>query len=176
MKIFFIVAALVFCSENYAQQTVTLKNGKQYPATEVWEFVSNSYVYDSNPKIQILRTATGGLLKISVKVSQEKLYVGERIFINLINNSIIYCTDKGNKEYKDGVASTFFTLTIKELQLLQNQEIADVRFKILGPRKIFDSQTGMFTASNILTVFDVFSPDKKTIDTKTAVRDLFKQK
>lgn len=174
MKIYFTAVILFFVSQNNAQHTMTLQNGQQFAATEEWEFVANSYVFDSTPKIQIAKTATGGLIKVSVKVSSEKLYVGERIFIILKDNSLIYCTDKGRREFVEGVASTYFVLTPKEIIQLKNQEISDVRFKILGVRKLFDSQNGMFTASNALTVYDVFSPDKKTIDTKLEIKNLFK--
>ncbi len=168
--------SLFFGVSSFSQNIITLKNGKQYPATQVWEFVSNSYVYDNIPKIQIVKTETGGLMKVSAKVSNENLYIGERIFINLKNNYVIYSVDKGMRVFTDGVASTYFSLNVKDLQQLKNHEIADVRFKIVGIRSNFDSQIGMFTASNKLTVFDAFSPDKKTIDTKTAIRDLSKQK
>jgi len=174
MKIYFTLVILFFVGQNNAQQTMKMQNGQQFTATEQWEFVANSYVYDNNPKIQIAKTATGGLIKVSVKVSSEKLYVGERIFIILKDNSLIYCTDKGKREFADGVASTYFVLTPKEIIQLKNQEISDVRFKILGIRKSFDSQIGMFTSSNALTVYDVFSPDLRTIDTKDAIKTLFK--
>ena len=174
MKIFLFGLPLFIISSSFGQTNMVMKNGKQYPATEPWEFVSNTYVFDSNPKIQIAKTENGGVLKVSVKVSNEKLYVGERVFINLKNNSLIYCIDKGNRIFLDGVASTYFLLNSKEVQLLKNQEIVDIRFKILGKQGAFDSQIGMFTASNVLTVYDIYSPDKKTIDTKTLIKNLFK--
>ena len=167
----------LFCVfTNFAQHTIIIQSGKKYPATQPWEFIANSYVYDANPKVQIAKTEAGGLLKISVKVSNEKLYVGERIFINLKNNVVIYCLDKGMREFKDGIASTLFLLNAREMKQLQNHDIADVRFKIIGKRSDFDSQIGTFTASNVLTVFDAFSPDKKTIDTKSAIAELYKKK
>lgn len=174
MRNLFIGLCLVAATKNLAQNKMVLYNGKEADATEVWDFTSNAYVYDSAPQIQIAKTATGGILKISMKVSNEKLYIGDRIFIILKNSSLIYCSDKGFRSFANGVATTYFILTNKEIQLLKNHEITDVRFKIVGERKFFDSQSGMFTASNILTVYDAFSPDKKTIDTKRSIINLFK--
>ena len=157
-----------------AQDKMQLPSGKKIMATPEWQFVCENYSYQGFVNLQLGKTEKGGIAKISIKTSSDKLLIGDRIFILLKNGTFVYCTDKGNRKYENGVSSNFYTVTDAELKLLSNQNITDIRFKIVGSAGAFDSQTGFFTGSNVPTVFDTYDKTIMSIDTKTAIKALLK--
>ncbi len=173
MKNALIGLILLATSICFSQDFMFLK-GKSYKATPEWNLVCETYSFDSNLRLQIAKSDFGAIIKISTTVSDTKFYLGERIFILLQNNTLVYCTDKGLREVNGNLATSYFYVNAIEFKKLLAQNITDIRFKIIGKESNFSSQTGMFTASNVLTVFDAYSKDKKIIDTKTALRNLIK--
>jgi hypothetical protein len=166
----FLFLTVNFC---FSQDFMFVK-GKKYKATPEWNLVCDTYSFDSNLRLQIAKTDYGAIVKIATTVSDVNFYLGERIFILLQNNSLIYCTDKGLREVNGNLVTSYFFVTAIEFKKLLAQNITDIRFKIIGKQSNFSSQTGMFTASNVLTVFDAYSKEKKIIDTKSAIRNIIK--
>ena len=170
-----ILLLLIFIgSQCFGQTSMQLPSGKSLNATSQWQFVCESYSYEGFLTVQIAKTEKGGIIKLSIKTSSEKLMIGDRIFVLLKNGGLVYCTDKGNRTYIDGVSSNFYAVTEAEFKLFTIHSITDIRFKIIGTQKSFDSQIGFFTASNIPTIFDVYSKEVTAIDTKTEIKKLIK--
>jgi hypothetical protein len=170
-KILLLGLLTTFCV-GFSQQAMLMPSGKKINATPEWQFVCENYTYQGYLNIQIGKTEKGGVVKLLIKTSSDKLIIGDRIYIFLKNGSFVYCTDKGNRTYADGISSNFYTVTDAEIKLFTQQNITDVRFKIIGSQKSFDSQIGFFTASNIPTVFDAYSKEVVAIDTKIEIKKL----
>ena len=174
MKKNFTLAVLSITSFAFSQNSMTLLNQKKIPATPEWQFVCENYSYEGFLRMQIGKLEKGGIIKLSIKTSTIDLYIGDRIFVLLKNNDFVYCLDKGVRFYENGTATTFYNLNELEFKKLTVQNITDVRFKILGKQKAFDSQIGFFTASNLPTVFDAYSKEVKSIDTKSDLKKIIK--
>lgn len=172
----FMLICIFFVCSNYisAQQTITVKDGK-YRATPVWNFICDDYALTGTVQVQIARTEKGGLLKIGVQVTDEKFYIGGTVYIYLEDNSFITCTDKGLREYKDGIASAYYVFSPAEIGKLKSSAIKDLRFSVKGSQSTFSSQTGFFTATNRQSYFELYDKTIKNIfETDKEVKSLYK--
>lgn len=168
------LTVLSMTSFAFSQNSLILLNHKKIPATPEWQFVCGNYSYDGFLKIQIGRLEKGGIIKLSIKTSNSNLYIGDRIFVLLKNNDFVYCLDKGSRLVENGIATAFYNINELEFKKLTLQNITDIRFKIIGKQKEFDSQIGFFTASNLPTIFDAYSKEVISIDTKSDLKKISK--
>jgi hypothetical protein len=159
-----------------AQDLMTVKSGKQYSATPIWNFICENYAYDSDLEVQIAKTETGGILRLAIAVSNNNLIIAGRTYIILDNGSFIYCSDKGIREYKDGQSIAYYNLSPVETSKLKTNAIENIRFRILGKTNSFSSDSGYFTATNKKQLFDPFDKSSNKLDTKTDVKMIFKAK
>lgn len=174
-NLFLLFSLLSFSIAN-AQDVMTVKGGKQYTATPVWNFICENYAYDSDLEVQIAKTETGGILRLVIGVSNNNLIIGGRVYIILDNNSFIYCTDKGIRENKDGKSIAYYNLSASEISKLKTNRIENIRFRILGKSNSFSSDAGYFTATNKKQLFDPFDKSSNKLDTKADVKMIFKSK
>ncbi|MGG7035575.1 MAG: hypothetical protein ACI7YS_10340 [Flavobacterium sp.] len=155
-----------------AQEKITLKDGKQYPASPVFEFFCNDYIYDNLLEIQFAKTEKGGIMKLAIDVSNNQLFIGGRVYILLSNGSFIYCSDKGNREYQNNQSIAYYNLSLSEMSLIKKFNIEDIRFRIMGTTSKFSSDIGYFTATNKKQLFDPFDKSSNKIDTKSILTPL----
>ena len=172
----FLLFSLLSLSIANAQDIMTVKGGKQYTATPVWNFLCENYSYDGDLETQIAKTETGGILRLAIDVSNNNLIIGGRVYIILDNGSFIYCSDKGIREYKNGQSIAYYYLTSVELSKLNTNRIENIRFRILGKSDSFSSDTGYFTATNKKQLLDPFDKSVNKLDTKADIQMIFKSK
>ncbi|RZK05677.1 MAG: hypothetical protein EOO46_15695 [Flavobacterium sp.] len=151
------------------------KDGKEYKATQTWEFFCKEYAYTGILEVQIAKTEKGGLLKLGVDVSNPTFYIGDTVYIVLEDGSFIVCTDKGLRELKDKKTIAYYILTATEMNKLKTLTLTDIRFRIKGNEDIFSSKTGHFTGNNKKSNFETMgtSEESKTFDTKTSIKSLY---
>ncbi|MGK4568663.1 hypothetical protein [Flavobacterium sp. 3HN19-14] len=94
-----------------AQETMIFKDGKHYPATASWDFICENYALGGGLNVQVAKTEKGGLLQLSVPVSDDSFYIGGTVYLFLDDNSIITCTDKGLRNNKPGIAASWFSFS-----------------------------------------------------------------
>lgn len=140
--LFFCLISLV----SSAQETLKFKN-KIYNAASVWNFYCEEYAYSSKLKVQIAKTETGAILKLSIDTSNENLYIGDKILIILKDGSLVYCGDKNIRESFGQEKATYYFLTNLEINQLKKLDIENIRFQIIGKESKFSSKTGYFSAS-----------------------------
>lgn len=168
---FFLIGSIVVS----AQQTIVTKDGKQYKATPVWDFVCDNYALTSTVQVQLARTEKGGLLKIGVQTTPGSFYISGTVYIYLQDNTFITCTDKGLAANQDNRAYGYYTFTPAEMNKLKNSPIKDIRFGIKGTQTTFSSQTGHFTAVNRASYFEPYDKTNKNIfETDNEVSALYK--
>ena len=157
-----------------AQQTVKLKDGKEYRATPVWDFICDDYALTGKVQTQIAKTEKGGVLKIGVQVTNDSFYIGGTVYIYLEDNSFITCTDKGLREHADNMTYAYYTFTPAEIAKLRKSPIKDLRFSVKGTQSAFSSQTGYFTATNRASYFELYDKSIKNIfETNKEVSQLY---
>ena|SRR6478752_4161557 len=166
------IIALFNLNFSNAQEKMTLKGGKQLPATAIFEFFCENYHYDSLLDIQFAKTDKGGFMKLAIDVSNDQLYIGGRIYIILSNGNSIYCTDKGIRENKNGQSIAYYNLSSAEMSLLKKFTIENIRFRIMGKTSDFSSEIGFFTASNKKQLLNPFDNSSNKIDTKSILKSL----
>jgi len=158
-----------------AQQSITMKDGKQYKATPVWNFICDAYALTGTAQVQIAKTEKGGLLKLGVQVTNNALYIGGTVYIYLEDNSFITCTDKGIREQQDNMTFAYYTFSPAEIGKLRKSPIKDLRFFVKGKQSTFSSQTGNFTATNRESYFELYDKTIKNIfKTNEEVSNLYK--
>ena len=74
----FLIISLLSFSIASAQDVMTVKGGKQYTSTPVWNFFCENYAYDGDLEVQIAKTETGGILRLTIDVSNSSLIIGGR--------------------------------------------------------------------------------------------------
>ena len=155
-----------------AQESIIFK-GKTFAATPVWNFFCDQYAFSPTLKIQIAKTAGGGILKLSIATSNNNLFIGDKVLLVLKDGSLIYCADKNDREISGTEKVTFYSLTVLEMNKLKTLNIENIRFQIVGKESKFGSKAGFFTASNKK---DYIGNDENSLnfDTKTDVKSLFK--
>ncbi len=174
LKLFYFFALLHYSLSVNAQEKISVNGGTSYIATPVWTFFCEDYAYAGELKVQIAKTDKGGILKLSTSVSNNKLNIGERVYLILKDGSYIYCSDKGTRTNTENETSSFFNLTVAEMNKLKTFSIANIRFKIIGKKTIFSSQTGYFTANNKKQFFDPADKSVNSFETNIAIYSLYK--
>lgn len=149
---------LFFCLQVCAQQTVTFKN-KDLAATPNWSFLCEQYALGGQCDVQLAKTDTGGLLRLSLPVTSADHYIGGTVYVYLTDNTVITCTDKGLRENDDKRATTWYVFTAKEMARLKKSDIQFIRFVVRGPNRPFSGQTGFFTAHNKVNYYGLFQQE-----------------
>lgn len=167
-----LILALFGFTFSNAQEKMTLKDGKQYPSSSVFEFFCEDYYYDTLLDIQFAKTEKGGIMKLAIDVSNSQLFIGGRVYIILSNGSFIYCSDKGIREYKNNQSIAYYNLSPAEMSLIKKFNIEDIRFRIMGKTSKFSSDIGYFTATNKKQLFDPFDKSPNKIDTKSIMKSI----
>jgi hypothetical protein len=164
--LFFLLISIAATS----QEIMTLKANKQYKATPNWNFISTNYSLSGEVQIQVAKTESGGLLKISAATTNPKFIISGTTYVYLSDNSYISCTDKGLFENSDNTLSSYFTFTAAEMNKLKKLNIASIRFNIKGKLGNFSSQTGNFTAINKKSYYTTsYKNSKNTFDTNKEI-------
>lgn len=166
------LALFLFCSDIFAQ-TMTVKSGKQYPATENWDFLCENYALTGIAKIQIAKIEKGGLLQISAQTTDASFFIGGITYVYLEDNSIIVCTDKNLRESKDGETTAWYSFSLAEMEKLKKSDISAIRFNIRGNPKKFSSQIGNFTAANKKSYFSTTEMKPEKFPTAAAIGKLY---
>ncbi len=169
------VLTLALFSVSVFPQTMTAKDGKQYPATETWDFLCENYALTGIAKIQVAKSDKGGLLKITAETTDTSFYIGGVVYVYLTDNTIIVCTDKNLRETKDSATSAWYSFSTAEMNKLKTANIESIRFSIRGNPKQFSSQTGTFQAVNKKTFFSVRENKPAVFETAADISALYKQ-
>lgn len=172
LKLPFFLLLLISTFAN-AQETMSIKGSKPYPATENYTFIVEKHVYTGEANVQIAKTEKGGVLKLTIKTTNDKTRISGGLYVDLANADVIPCVDKNVNESADGTTSTYYYFTPAEMAKLKKNDIKGIRFIIKGGSDAFGDQTGYFTASNKKEYFSTaFDKSKKTFDTAAAISAL----
>lgn len=155
-------------------QAMTTKDGKQYPATENWDFICENYALTGTAKIQVARTEKGGLLQITAQTTDPSYFIGGVVYVYLDDNTIIVCTDKNQRLTKDNETTAWYAFSAIEMEKLKKTNIESVRFNIRGNPKKFGSQIGNFTAANKKTYFSIRENKPAQFETASEIGALYK--
>jgi hypothetical protein len=158
-----------------SQEIMHTPNGKQYPATQKWDFICENYAFAGILKTQVARTDKGGLLQLAIQVNDPGFYIGGTVYLFLSNNTVITCTDKDIRENKNNQAIAYYIFSIPEMNRLKTSTITDIRFSIKGKESTFSSQIGYFTAKNKKKYFaDYNKAIQNNFQTEAEIRSLYK--
>ena len=153
-----------------AQQTMSVKGSKPFPATENYTFICKKYVLTGEVDVQIAKTDKGGILKLTIATTNNKTRISGGAYVDLVNGDVIACVDKNSKETTDGKTTSYYYFTPAELLKLKKTDIQAIRFIVTGNSNTFGNQTGYFTAANKKNYFSTaFDNSKKTFDTAKAI-------
>lgn len=156
-----------------AQETMSIKGSKPFPATQTYTFICEKYVYTGEANVQIAKTDKGGVLKLSIGTTNDKTKISGGLYVDLANGDVIPCVDKNSNETVEGKTSSYYYFTPAEMVKLKKNDIKGIRFIVTGNSNAFGDQTGYFTASNKMTYFSTaFDKSKKSFDTATAISAL----
>jgi len=172
---FICTITLIFSLHISAQETMILKDGKQIPAAKAWTFICENYALTGMSEIQFAKTASGGILKISVNTVDPDFFIGGTAYIYLSDFTAIACTDKNLRAKFENRISAYYFLTIPEMDRLKKLQIQSIRFNIRGKSNTFSSQTGNFTALNKKSFFGTFGKEEKnSFETAEEIALLYK--
>jgi hypothetical protein len=153
-----------------AQQTISIKGSKPFPATENYTFICEKYILTGEVDVQIAKTDKGGILKLTIGTSNDKARISGGVYVDLVNADVIACVDKNTKETEEGKTTSYYYFTPAEFLKLKKTDIKAIRFIITDNSNTFGNQTGYFTAVNRKNYFSTaFDKSKKTFDTATAI-------
>jgi hypothetical protein len=153
-----------------AQQTITIKGSKPYPATENYIFICEKYALTGEVDVQIAKTEKGGILKLTIATTNDKTRISGGVYVDLVNADVIACVDKNVKETEEGKTTAYYYFTPAEFLKLKKTDIKAIRFIITGNSNAFGNQTGYFTAVNKKSYFSTaFDKSKKTFDTAASI-------
>jgi hypothetical protein len=172
LKILFV---LIFVSFAAAAQQMVVKNSRSYPSTDNWNFISENYALTGITKVQVAKTEKGGLLRLAVETTNAAFILSGTAYVFLTDNTILTCTDKGNREVIGNEIITYYTFSTIEMNKLKTTEIQSIHFNIKGNSNGFSSQIGNFTALNRTSYFaTAFDKSKKSFDTAQQITALYK--
>jgi hypothetical protein len=171
-KIPFLILLLLSSFAN-AQETMSVKGSKAYPATQNYTFICERYAFSGETNVQIAKTEKGGILKLSIATANGEARISGGVYVDLANGDVIACVDKNVKETVDGKTTSYYYFTPAEMVKLKKADIQGIRFIVTGNSKSFGNQTGYFTAVNKIAYFSTaYDKSKKTFDTATAISTL----
>ncbi|WP_029270363.1 hypothetical protein [Flavobacterium sp. KJJ] len=149
-----------------AQETISIKGSKPFPATQSYTFICEKYAYTGETNVQIAKTDKGGVLKLTIATANYLARISGGVYVDLVNGDVIACVDKNTNETADGKTTSYYYFTTAEMIKLKKTDIQAIRFIITGNSKTFGNQTGYFTAINRMSYFSTaFDKSKKTFDT-----------
>jgi hypothetical protein len=149
-----------------AQETISVKGSKPFPATQNYTFICEKYAFTGETNVQIAKTDKGGILKLTVATSNDAARIAGGVYVDLANADVIPCVDKNIKETADGKTTAYYYFTPAEFAKLKKTDIYAIRFIITGNSKTFGNQTGYFTAVNRMSYFSTaYDKSKKSFDT-----------
>lgn len=158
-----------------AQQTMNVKSGPQFPATETWDFICERYAFSGTAKVQVGKTEKGGTLRLAVETTNPAFTISGTAYVFLIDNTIVKCSDKKMHDLKGNELITYYSFSPIEMARLRTTAIHSIHFNISGNPKGFSSQVGNFTALNRKTYFaTVFDKSTKSYDTAAEISALYK--
>ncbi|MNQ49073.1 hypothetical protein D3C85_629660 [compost metagenome] len=156
-----------------AQETMSVKGSKAYPATQNYTFICEKYAFSGETNVQIAKTEKGGILKLSIATANGEARISGGVYVDLANGDVIACVDKNVKETVEGKTTSYYYFTPAEMVKLKKADIQGIRFIVTGNSKSFGNQTGYFTAVNKIAYFSTaYDKSKKTFDTATAISTL----
>jgi hypothetical protein len=156
-----------------AQETLSVKGSKNYPATQNYTFICEKYAFSGETNVQIAKTEKGGILKLSIATANAEARISGGVYVDLANGDVIACVDKNVKETVEGKTTSYYYFTPAEMIKLKKADIQGIRFIITGNSKSFGNQTGYFTAVNKTDYFSTpYDKSKKTFDTAVAINTL----
>lgn len=171
-KIPFLILLLLSSFAN-AQETMSVKGSKAYPATQNYTFICERYAFSGETNVQIAKTEKGGILKLSIATANGEARISGGVYVDLANGDVIACVDKNVKETVDSKTTSYYYFTPAEMVKLKKADIQGIRFIVTGNSKSFGNQTGYFTAVNKIAYFSTaYDKSKKTFDTATAISTL----
>jgi hypothetical protein len=171
-KIPFLLLLLLSTFVN-AQETMSVKGSKAYPATQNYTFICEKYAFSGETDVQVAKTEKGGILKLSIVTVNAEARISGGVYVDLANGDVIACVDKSVKETVEGKTTSYYYFTPAEMIKLKKADIQGIRFIIAGNSKSFGNQTGYFTAVNKINYFSTgYDKSKKTFDTATAINAL----
>lgn len=171
-KIPFLILLLLSTFAN-AQETMSVKGSKAYPATQNYTFICERYAFSGETNVQIAKTEKGGILKLSIATANGEARISGGVYVDLANGDVIACVDKNVKETVDSKTTSYYYFTPAEMVKLKKADIQGIRFIVTGNSKSFGNQTGYFTAVNKIAYFSTaYDKSKKTFDTATAISTL----
>lgn len=171
-KIPFLLLLLLSTFAN-AQETMSVKGSKAYPATQNYTFICERYAFSGETNVQIAKTEKGGILKLSIATANAEARISGGVYVDLVNGDVIACVDKNVKETADGKTTSYYYFTPAEMVKLKKADIQGIRFIVTGNSKSFGNQTGYFTAVNKIAYFSTaYDKSKKTFDTAAAISAL----
>ena len=129
------------------QATVTL-HSQNIPVTNAWDFICESYAYTGMTKVRIAKSQKGGKLELAVETTNTSFAISGTVYIDLADNSVIVCTEKGLHSVDRNLIISNYSLTTAEMNHLRKTDILSMRFAIKGKNTPFSSQIGHFTAIN----------------------------
>ncbi len=150
------------------------QTAKALPATENMEFICENYAFTGKAYVQILKTDSGGQLRIAIGTRQPEDYVGGTAYVYLVDNTYMVCTDKGIRQNTEGQAVSLYHFSKTEMLKLQKTDIQSVRFTLNGAYKAFGNATGNFTAVNKKSFYGSFGKqDNNRYATAEAIKSLY---
>lgn len=156
-----------------AQETMSVKGSKAYPATRNYTFICEKYAFSGETDVQVAKSEKGGILKLSIVTANAEARIAGGVYVDLANGDVIACVDKNIKETVEGKTTSYYYFTPAEMIKLKKADIQGIRFIIAGNSKSFGNQTGYFTAVNKTDYFSTaYDKSKKTFDTASAISTL----
>ncbi|WP_035643686.1 hypothetical protein [Flavobacterium sp. ASV13] len=157
---------LLMASFANAQETISIKGSKPYPATQNYIFICEKYAFSGETNVQVAKTEKGGVLKLTIATANDQARISGGVYVDLANGDVIPCVDKNVKESADGKTTAYYYFTPAEMIKLKKTDIQAIRFIIAGGSNSFGNQTGYFTAVNRSSYFSTaYDKSKKTFDT-----------
>ena len=152
---------------------MTYKDGKQYKATDSWDFICENYALTGNANIQIAKAEKGGVLQISVATTDPSFFIGGSIYVDLEDNTFIICTDKNLRKTTENGTTSWYIFTPTEMAKLKTTAISAIRFYIKGNPQKFSSQIGNFTALNKKAYFSISDRKPEKFETASEISALY---
>lgn len=156
-----------------AQETITLKGSKPYPATENYTFICERYALTGEANVQIAKTEKGGILKLSITTSNDQMRISGGVYVYFLDGDVIACVDRNINETADAKTTTYYTFTPSEMIKLNKKDIQSIRFNVTGDMSKFGNQNGNYTAVNKQSFFATkYGASIKTFDTAKQISAL----
>lgn len=157
----------------YSQETISIKGAKPLAATENYTFICERYALTGESNIQIAKTDKGGILKLSITTSNDKMKISGGVYVYLIDGDVIACVDRNINESSEGKTTTYYTFTPTEMNKLKKVNIQSIRFNITGDLNKFGNQNGNYTAVNRKGYFStIYGETVKIFDTAKQISAL----